>query len=48
MKFFHVYNEEYFDGLVKNNLINQGTVINTIQKRTCRAERENFKFRLSA
>ncbi len=25
MKFFHVYNEEYFDGLVKNNLINQDT-----------------------
>lgn len=22
MKFFHVYNEEYFEGLVKNNLIN--------------------------
>ncbi len=25
MKFFHVYNEEYFEGLVKNNLINQDT-----------------------
>ena len=25
MKFFHVYNEEYFDGLVKNNLINKDT-----------------------
>jgi len=23
MKFFHVYNEEYFEGLVKNNLINE-------------------------
>ena len=23
MKFFHVYNEEYFEGLVKNNLINK-------------------------
>lgn len=23
MKFFHVYNEEYFEGLVKNNLINR-------------------------
>lgn len=25
MKFFHVYNDEYFEGLVKNNLINQDT-----------------------
>ena len=25
MKFFHVYNEEYFEGLVKNNLINRDT-----------------------
>lgn len=25
MKFFHVYNEEYFEGLVKNNLINEDT-----------------------
>lgn len=25
MKFFHVYNEEYFNGLVKNNLINKNT-----------------------
>ena len=25
MKFFHVYNEEYFEGLVKNNLINKDT-----------------------
>ena len=25
MKFFHVYNEKYFDGLVKNNLINEDT-----------------------
>ena len=25
MKFFHVYNEKYFDGLVKNNLINSDT-----------------------
>lgn len=25
MKFFHVYNEEYFEGLVKNGLINEDT-----------------------
>ena len=25
MKFFHVYNEKYFDGLVKNDLINKNT-----------------------
>ena len=25
MKFFHVYNEEYFEGLEKNNLINEDT-----------------------
>ena len=25
MKFFHVYNEKYFDGLVKNGLINEDT-----------------------
>ena len=25
MKFFHVYNDEYFEGLVKNNLINKNT-----------------------
>ena len=25
MKFFHVYNEEYFEGLVKNNFINEDT-----------------------
>ena len=25
MKFFHDYNEEYFEGLVKNNLINEDT-----------------------
>ena len=25
MKFFHAYNEKYFDGLVKNNLINSDT-----------------------
>ena len=25
MKFFHVYNEDYFEGLVKNNLINEDT-----------------------
>ena len=25
MKFFHVYNEDFFEGLVKNNLINEDT-----------------------
>ena len=25
MKFFHVYNDQYFEGLVKNNLINEDT-----------------------
>ena len=25
MKFFHVYNDEYFEGLVKNNFINRDT-----------------------
>ena len=25
MKFFHVYDERYYDGLVKNNLINEDT-----------------------
>ena len=25
MKFFHVYNDKYFDGLVKNGLINKNT-----------------------
>ena len=25
MKFFHVYNEQFFEGLVKNGLINEDT-----------------------
>ena len=41
MKFFHVYNEEYFEGLVKNNLINQDTAFK-IQHNFCIDNRLKF------
>ncbi len=41
MKFFHVYNDEYFEGLVKNNLINQDT---GFKIQHCFAVPEKLKF----
>jgi len=46
MKFFHVYNEEYFEGLEKNNLINRDT---GFKLQHCFPLQDNIKFnRLAA
>ena len=41
MKFFHVYNDQYFDGLVKNNLINKNSGFK-IQHSFCVPEHMKF------
>ncbi len=45
MKFFHVYNEKYFDGLVKNNLLNDDS---GFKIQHCFAMPENEKFNVIA
>ena len=41
MKFIHVYNDEYFEGLVKNNLINKNSGFK-IQHAFCVPEHMKF------